>query len=188
MNMKNLVLYLLFFACASFLVPCNNGGSNAEKLYTTIGFNSNKIPSNFKRVFDEIRGQKKVGNLQVYSPTESKLIPTTAREYVASKYQNMFDEDIKIIKGFFGDEESQQIIEAGLVMFQYADDIYKNDYPKIAELIDNDAPEEGINAAIVELEATKGAELTRLRLKTMELLAPYAEKNGVKFKMMNAPF
>lgn len=186
--MKNIFLYLLLFACASSIVSCNTSGTNAEKIFTTIGLNGNKIPSNFKRAFDEICGQKRIGNLKVYSQTEKKYVGATAQQYIASNYQNMFEEDIKKIKELSGDEESQPIIDAGLAMFQYANEIYKNEYPIIAKMIDDDAPEEEINAVIAELEATKGAELKRLRVKTMDLMLPYVDKNGVEYKTMNIPF
>lgn len=183
--MRKIFFYLLLFACASSIVSCNSLSTKAEMIFTTIGLNGNKVPSNFKRAFDEIRGQKRIGNLKVYSETEKKYVPATAQEYIALNYQNMFEEDIKKTKELTADDESQPIIDAGLAMFQYADEIYKNEYPIIAKMIDDGAPDEEVNGIIAELEATKGAELERLRAKTMDLLLPYANKNKVEYKTLN---
>lgn len=186
--MKKTAIYLLLFIGAISLVACNSSTTNPEKIFKTIGLNGNKIPSNFKRAFNEIRGQKRVGNLKIHSKTENKYVSATAQDYIASNFQNMFDEDIKKIEELSADEESKPIIDAGLAMFQYADKIYKNDYPIIAKMIDDGIPDEEINAAIEQLDATKGVELERLRVKTMDLLIPYADKNGVKYKTMNIRF
>ncbi|WP_437922122.1 hypothetical protein [Sphingobacterium sp. LRF_L2] len=185
--MKKTVRYLLLFLCITS-VSCLKLETNPEKIFTTIGLNGNKIPSNFKRAFDEIRGQKKIGNLKAYSETEKKYVAATAQECIASNYQNIFEEDIKKIKALSADEESQPIIDNGLAMFQYADEIYKNEYPIIAKMIDEGIPDEEIDAAIAQLEATKGAELERLRIRTMDLLLPYADKNGVEYETINGRF
>lgn len=186
--MRQIVFYLLLFASSLSFVSCSNTGTYPEKIFGTIGLNSNKIPSNFKRAFDEIRGQKRVGNLKIYSEAEKKFIPATAQEYVTVNYQNLFEEDIRKIQALVGDDESQPIIEAGLALFVYADEIYKTDYPKMAQMIEEGVSDEEINRAIAQLEATKGIELEKLRIKTMDLLLPYADKKGVDYKTMERRF
>ena len=183
--MKSIALYL--FIAVAFFTACSGLSSNPEKLFTTIGLNSNKIPVKFKRAFDEIRGQRRIGNLKVYSPEKKDYIAANAQEYVASNYQHMFDEDIQKVKELSANEETQPIIDAALVMFQYADEVYKNDYPKIAKMIDDGVADDEVNAAIADLDATKGVELTDLREKMLDLLLPYVDKKGVEYKTLNMP-
>lgn len=180
--------YLLFFIIAFSVVSCNMSGSKPEKIFSAIGLNGNKIPRNFKRAFDEIRGQKKIGNLKIYNVEKKEMEAVSAQEYVKAHYVIFFDDDIEKIKALKGDAESQPIIDAGLETFQYADEIYKNDYPKIAKMIDDGIPDEEIDAAIEELDNTKGVELDKKYNKTMDLLLPYADKNGVKYKTYNTRF
>lgn len=186
--MKVLLSYLLFFTVVSSIVSCNFSSVKPEKIFTSIGLNGNKIPRNFKRAFDEIRGQKKIGNLKVYSTEKNDYIPATAEEYVKEHYAVLFEDDIEKIKALASDAESQPIIDAGLEMFRYADEIYKNDYPRIAQMIDEGKSDEEINAEIEKLESTKGVELGKKYSKTMDLLLPYADKNGVEYKTYNTPF
>lgn len=180
--MRQIVFYLLLFTSSLSCVSCGNTVTYPEKIFGTIGLNSSKIPSDFKRSFDEIRRQKRVGNVKIYSETEQKFIPATVQEYVSVNYQNLFEEDIKKIQELVGDDDSQPIIDAGLALFVYADEIYKKDYPRMAQMIEEGVSDEEINHAIAQLEATKGRELEKLRLKTMDLLFPYADKKGIDYK------
>ena|SRR5690554_1870440 len=187
-TMKKNLIYLLLFAFTLTAVSCNFSGTQPEKIFSTIGLNGNKIPRNFKRAFDEIRGQKKIGNLKIYNAEKNEYKTATAEEYVKSHYAILFDEDIEKIKALVSDVESQPIIDAGLEMFQYADEIYKKDYVRIAKMIDDGISDEEINAEIEKLESTKGVELDKKYNATMDLLMPYADKNGVEYKTYNTPF
>lgn len=184
--MKRLAYYFALFALV--FVSCGNSGTNPEKIFTTIGLNGNKIPSNFRRAFDEIRGQKRIGNLKIYDAKTKGYKPSTAQEYIEANYLHMFDEDMEKVKALKGDEESQPIIDAGLAMFQYADEIYKHEYPRIAKMIDDGASDEEVNDIIGQIEEVRGVKLGELRNKTMDLLLPYADKNGVEYKTMNTRF
>jgi len=183
MVMKKIIFYLLVCTCC--LASCNYLGSSPKKVFDTVGLNSNVIPTSFSNQFDEIRGQKRVGNLKVYSMEDKQFIPATALEYVTANYQNSLDPYIKKIQALKGNEESQPIIVAGLVMFQFMDDIYKNDYPIIAKMIDGGVPADEIDLAIEQLESTKGAQLNQFQMNTMDLLFPYADEHGIEYKVIN---
>lgn len=183
--MKKITRYLLLFLGFSTFFSCNSPQTNADKIFATIGLNSNKVPSSFQQSFNEILNHKKIGNLKVFSESKKEYVPASAQEFIAYRYKNIFDEDIRKVKELPADEESQPIIDAGLRMFQYAEEIYKDDYPKIARMIDEGASDEEINAVVTQLDATKGIELDRLRAKAMELLLPYADKHGVEYKTIN---
>ena len=186
--MKKLLIFSFAIICAFSVISCNFSGVKPEKIFSAIGMNGNKIPTSFKRAFDEIRGQKKIGNLKTYNAETKEYKSVTAEEYVKSHYAILFDDDIEKIKALVSDTESQPIIDAGLEMFQYADEIYKTDYVRIAKMIDDGIPDEEIDAAIEELDNTKGVELDKKYNKTMDLLLPYADKNGVKYKTYNTRF
>ena len=175
--------FLLISICTFF--SCNYLNNYPEKVFNKVGLNANKIPRSFGRAFKEIQGQKAVDRLVVYLDGKSKKASVV--EYVDYHYKSIFDDDIKDIEELKQDEETKPIIEAGLDMFRYADVIYKEDYPRIAQMIDEGYPDEEIQAAIAELDNSKGAELDEKYRKTMELLIPYADKHGVEYKTINMP-
>ena len=186
--MKKILLYLLLFASISSMISCNNMGVNPEKIFSKIGLNGNKIPRSFKSHFNEIRVHIANGTLTIVTPKNEVKKGVTATEYMLNHYPNMFDEDIKSIKELATDEESKPIVDAGLEMFLYADEIYKKDFLRIAKMIDEGKPDEEIDAAIESLDNTKGLELDKKYNKAMDLLLPYADKNGVEYKVQETRF
>ncbi|SFS34834.1 hypothetical protein [Sphingobacterium wenxiniae] len=100
----------------------------------------------------------------------------------------VFQQDIKSIQKLRTDEESEPIINLGLDMFRYAEEIYQTDFPRIAKMIDEGKPDEEIDTAIEELDNSKGVILDEKYAALMEQLLPYADKHGVKYKTFNSPF
>jgi|SRR5690554_12776 len=186
--MKRTFIFCLMIALMASITSCNLTGANPQKIFNKIGLNGNKIPRSFKQHFKEIRGQIANGSLTVVTKDNEVKRGVTATDYIEIMYVNMFENDIKGIKELASDSESQPIIDAGLEMFQYADEIYKNDFLRIAKMIDEGKPDEEIDAAIEELDYTKGLELDEKYNKVMDLLLPYADKNGVKYKIQKTHF
>lgn len=158
-----------------------------NKVFQTIALNGNKIPRDFHRAFKEIQGQKAHGNLKVIEPGTNERKDVGAVEYVGYYYSQMFESDIEKVTALKDSEEVKPIKEAALKMFRFADEIYKNDYPKIAKMIDDGQSQADIEAALDELEATKGVELHTLYEDVMGLVIPYADKHGVEYKTINMP-
>jgi|SRR5690554_721293 len=186
--MKKILILSLMIALVASVTSCNMTGANPQKIFNKIGLNGNKMPRSFKQHFKEIRGQIANGSLTVVTKDNEVKRGVTATEYIETMYIHMFEDDIKGIEELASDAEVQPIIDAGLEMFRYADEIYKKDFPRIAKMIDDGIPDEKIDAAIEELDNTKGVELDEKYAKTMDLLLPYADKNGVKYKTYNTRF
>src|SRR5690554_891496 len=186
--MKKLLIFSFAIICAFSVVSCNMSGANPQKIFDKIGLNGNKMPRSFDRHFKEIRAQMTNNSLTIVTKDNEVKKGVTATEYIETMYIHMFEDDIKGIEELASDAEVQPIIDAGLEMFRYVDEIYKKDFPRIAKMIDDGTPNEEIDAAIEELDNTKGVELDKKYNKTMDLLLPYADKNGVKYKTYNTRF
>lgn len=184
--MKKLVFYGILNVIFMFLISCNLGKSNAEKVFYAIGVNANKIPISFRTHFNEIRAQKKAGSLIIVTK-DNQTKNVNATEFVDYHYSKMFDKTFAEIKNLNPDSETKPIIDAGLDLFQYADSIYKNDFPRIAKMIDDGESDENINREIQDLDDTKGLILDEKHAKTMGLIIPYADKHGVNYKVMETP-
>ncbi|MDR7212416.1 hypothetical protein [Flavobacterium piscis] len=174
------IITLLFLS--GFIFSCNLVNDSPDSIFKLIGLNANKVPSSFGLIFKEFRLQKAKGRLQVPAADNKSRRPATCVEAVNYFYSNTFTEDIKKIKKLNKTEETKPIIEAGIELFEYAQEIHRNDFPKIAKMIDEGKSDEEIDLAAKQLDDTKGIELDKKHEKTMKLLLPYADKHGIKYK------
>lgn len=185
-SIKRSILFLML----SLLLPLNSCGLNdksyPEEVFEKVKLNSNKIPESFKKHFIEIRAHLKAGNLVIVTQ-QNEVRKINATEYVANHYVHLFDEDITDIKELKPDAETKNILAAALDMFRYADDIYKTDFPRIAKMIDDGKPDKEINAAIDELDRTKGPIMNEKYDKVHYMILPYANKHGIKYKILETP-
>lgn len=177
-----------YYLLISFFAACSLLSNNPEKVFETIALNGNKIPYRFESHFKEIIERNKVYGLQMPTGKDNvEMRKATFSEYVNYTYTKTFDEDIKKVKELQQTDETKPIIDAALEMFTYADEIYKNDFPAIAKMLDEGKSEEEVYAAIQQLEEAKGAELQDKKEKVMSLIIPYAEKHGVEYKTIELP-
>ncbi|WP_281233112.1 hypothetical protein [Flavobacterium gelatinilyticum] len=175
------IIALVFVS--TFLFSCNFfTDSSPNRVFELIGLNANKIPSSYERVFKEYYQQKQNGTLQALADDQKSMRSSTCVEAVNFFYGNTFKEDIKKIHNLSKTDETKPIIEAAIDMFEYAQEIQTNDFPKIAKMIDDGKTQEEVNQAAQQLDNTKGAEVDKKYKKVMELLLPYADKHGVEYK------
>lgn len=184
--LKNTLTCILFVLLLT-VTSCELGDkSYPEQVFEKVALNGNKIPAGFKRHFNEIRAQLKAGNLKIVT-ADNKVKNVNASEYVENHYIHMFDKDIEVLNQLKPDEETGQILKDGLEMFQYAQEIYRTDFPRIAKMIDDDMSNLEIDAAIEELDMTKGVTLAQKFNKVYDQIIPYANKHGVAYKTLEMP-
>lgn len=185
--MKRAFVISLFLMFVGAMSSCAMFGDSPDKVFQTIALNSNKIPRDFQRHFKEIRQQRAADNLVVYDQETKATRKASASEFVEYHYARMFEQDIEKVSALKDTEEVKPIKEAALEMFRYADAIYKTDFPKIAKMLDDGASDAEIDAAVEELESTKGVELHALYERVMKDVIPYADKHGVEYKTIEMP-
>lgn len=173
---------ILFFTIIISIVSCNLINDTPDQIFQTIGLNANKIPTSFERVFKEFRQHKANGTLQLPSEDGLTMKKATCVEVVRFAYENTFDEDIKRIKNLNPTKEAKPIVNAGIELFEYVDEIQSKDFLIIAKMIDEGKSDEEIDAAARKLDDTKGIMLDKKQSKMMDLLLPYADANGVEYK------
>lgn len=180
--MKIRKIFALVFV-STLLFSCNFfTDSSPNRVFELIGLNANKIPQSFERVFKEYYQQKQNGSLQALADDQKTMRSSNCVDAVNFYYGNTFKEDIKKINALSKTDETEPIIKAGIELFEYAQEVQTNDFPKIAKMIDDGKSEEEINLAAKQLDDTKGIELDKKYKKVMDLLLPYADKHGVEYK------
>jgi hypothetical protein len=185
--MKNKPTLCALIFLTILITACDLMHDSPEKIFDTIGLNGNKIPHGFHRHFKEMRQHKANGSLRILAEDNKTMKQATCEEYIAFAYKRTFEPDIENIKNLKGTDEAKPIIAAGLAMFEFADKIYKNNFPPIAKMIDEGKTDAEVDAAIDQLESTKGEELETKYKETMNLLIPYAKEHGVKYETIEMP-
>lgn len=170
------LLLLILISSCKFIKDTPN------EIFQQVGLNANKIPSSFERVFKEFRQQKANGTLQLPAEDGKSMRKATCVEVVNFAYANTFKKDIERIKDLNPDRDAEEIVKSGIDLFEYADQIQSKDFIVIAKMIDDGKSDEEIDSAARNLDDTKGIELDKKHTKVMDLLLPYADKNGVEYK------
>lgn len=170
-----------------FVTSCAMFQDSPDKVFQVVGLNSNLLPTDLSRHFKEVRQHKANGSLQMVDPETRAMKDVTAVEYFDFLYGKRFEDVIAKVSALKDSEEVTPIKNAALETFKAADAIYQTDFPPIAKMIDADAPDAEIDAAIAKLQETKGADLVKKYETTMGLLLPYAARHGVEFKTIEMP-
>lgn len=187
MKKITLLLFLAFsmISCDYFLKD------NPNKVFGVIGLNSNKIPKSFAQSFKEIRLQSQNGSLKIPKKEGNNYIMVPVKnfeEYMQYYYGKTFDKDIKAVEELKDNEEVTPMKKSAIEMFRYADEIYKKDFMELAKKLDAGATWDEIDSLVLELDKTKGIELDKKREALMSMVISYADKHGVKYKMIDTPF
>ncbi|MBE8728317.1 hypothetical protein [Flavobacterium hungaricum] len=180
MKAKTITFFLVLICISS----CNLIKDDPNEIFQQIGLNANKIPSSFERVFKEFRQQKANGTLQLPAEDGKTMRKATCVEVVNYAYANTFKKDIERIKDLNPDDDAVEIVNSGIDLFEYADQIQSKDFMIIAKMIDEGKSDEEVDKAARNLDDTKGIELDKKYTKVMNLLLPYADKKGVEYKKL----
>jgi len=172
------LIFVLFLS----VVSCNFVHDTPDYIFNIIGLNANKIPISFERVFKEFRQHKADGTLKLPSEDGKTMKNASCVEVVQFAYADTFKEDIKRIRELNPTEEAEPIVQAGIELFEYVDEIQNEDFLKIAKMIDEGKSDREVDIAAKKLDETKGIILEQKQSKVMDLLLPYADANGVEYK------
>jgi len=183
--MKNRFIYILISIFSLMLFSCKSGGVDPEETFIVVGLSLNKIPYKFSKHFYEIRAQHKNGSLTFVDKNNEVRKGVTAVEYVQNQYPDMLKKEIESIKNLHVNEETKPMQESALDLFYYTQEVYRTDMLHIAKMIDEGRSETEIDAAIEELQNTKGKIIDQKFNKTHDMIFPYADKNGIKYKTLD---
>ena len=185
--MRHNLKYLLAFLISFWMVSCTMGGVNPQKTFDVLGLSLNKIPYQFSQHFNEIRGQIKNGNLTYVAPDNSVKKGVTAVSFIENLYLNMLKKDIEAIKNLKVNEETKPMQAATLDVFMYTQEIYETDMLRIAKMIDEGKSDAKIDAAIDDLQNTKGKIMDQKFNKAYNLVFSYADTHGIEYKILEYP-
>ena len=179
--------YILFILMNLAVISCQNNGVNPQKTFKVLGLSLNKIPYKFSQHFKEIRAQYKNGSLTYVTKDNQVKKGVSAEEYVQNMYPSMFDKEIETINNLKVNDETRPMQAASLDVFNYSKEVYETDMLRIAKMIDEGKSDQEIDAAIEELQNTKGDIIDEKFNKAHDLVFPYADKNGIEYDILEYP-
>lgn len=185
--MKKIISLACMILSLFSFVACNMDGVNPKKTFDVLGISLNKIPTDFSSHFREIRGQLKNGSLSYVSKDNESKRGVSATEFVENVYSMLLKKAIEDIKNLKVDDETRPMQTATLDVFNYTQEIYTTDMIRIAKMIDEGKSDAEIDAAIEELENTKGKIRDEKFNKAHELIFAYADKHGIEYKFIKQP-
>ncbi len=171
-DMKNLISCLLLSSCYLF-VACNT--ATPEDYFETAVLNMNMIAG-----FGGAGLQRELESpsVKLVEATKDQTVPMKRKEIIDDKVQYI-EVSFQKVKQLKQTEDTKNMVQASLDLYEYVLPVYKNEYMQLAKLYDDNAPKEQIQVqeqAIYNKYFPKFSELYDNLTKEGKT---YAQKNNI---------
>jgi len=175
--MKNrLTIFFLVFIAIT-IQSCSN--DTPESYFGKTTLNVNKYSSLGAIDFQRMAESHDQNGL--YAKVNDDFVPSDSFEAHIKTYKVFnIETDIEKIKKLKPTEETKEMINASLEVFNFVKSKYKTDYIKIAKLIDDKVDKEKVDIAIQNFEEQNLGEFDKKLKILYDIAMPYAKKNGMK--------
>jgi len=166
---------------------------NPEKIFTTAwgAMNSVSYGSDFVEYFERLRRMQKDGQMYLY---KDKAFVTTNSivEYFTSDNNSAnstpqtikwYERRIQALKKLNPGRDAKPLVAAAIDLYQFMDGIHKNDFLRVAEMIDSGVPDDQVNAHLEELMLANEEEISERYSRLFELITAYGDKHGIKYSV-----
>ncbi|MFV0564870.1 MAG: hypothetical protein ACK5NB_03450 [Flavobacteriaceae bacterium] len=158
------------------LVACQ--GNTPNQVIDRAVLNANLLYVNYgKTYFEQLENLKRFDQLKYYENNQTH--PATYTQYLEKVTIPDIQGKIDKVKKLSVNNDNKKLIEASLHLFESCMDYYKNDYPEITKLYDQEQPKAVIETAISSFEEATLDEFYQLNDALNQEAKPYAEKHGV---------
>ena len=172
--MKKQITYLLLSICCVLnFISCNS--ATPEKYFTTSVLNTNLLAG--------FAGNGMLRQLE--SPSvkldekSGETVQMKSKEELENKIKSI-EETYNNVKDLKQTEETKDMLQASVSLYEFVLPVYKNDYIQLAESIDNKASAEIINSESQAIHDKYFAKYDELYKKLITIGKIYAEKNKIK--------
>ena len=165
------------FSIVFTLVLASCSAPSPKEYFTKTALNSNLVTAYYTpKFFDDVLEQKAKNRLTVFK--EKSSIPATVEEYFKDRIPDL-SQNISEIKSLKKTDDTKELLEASTAYFEQADKIFKNDYPKIAKMIDENKPQLEIQTAINKIFADNDSKMFEYENRLHKAAATYAKKHNL---------
>lgn len=173
--MKKFILQGFVFFCSLILINACNISTTPKEYFDIAVLNTNLI-ANFGGTGFSRELQSPSVKL---SENGDDTTPMKRSEVVESKTA-ITEENFKKVKSLKVTDETKDMLEASINLYEYVIPVYKNEYSELAGLYDNNAPQEQIESLTMEIFDKYYEGFTDRYSKVISTGKVYAEKNSLK--------
>jgi len=159
-----------------------------EVIFNTVwgSINTASIDTDFVEYFKRHRELHK--RLQQENFKEKKIASTssfveyfTNGKMVGGKIMEYYENRVMELKRLNPSKDSKPLLDAAIDFYGAMDNIFKNDFLHVAEMVDAGVPDEEINRYLVELTINKKAEISEKYDALFEHLTAWGDTHGIKY-------
>lgn len=163
-----------------FLQSCKMENT-PEEYFDISALNTNLFMDFGSKDFATMKQNKDANQLIAFD--EKGTFPAKSYEDHILRFKvSYLKQSIKKIEDLKPTDETKPMIDASLDLFNFVKNKYETDYIKIARLMDTKAPQETIDKAIAEMEASSFPVFEAKYKKLWDLALPYAKDHGIDVK------
>jgi len=156
-----------------------------EKIFTVAwaGMNQVSVNTDFVEYFERHRKIRQDGGLKIVKNKQIVDASSYVEYFTENKIFLWYEKRIKELKKMKPKEDAKPLVDAALDLYELMDEINKNYFPRVAEMMDENVPEEEVNVYLEELTIQKDEEISEKYGKLFDLITAYGDKHGIKYSV-----
>jgi hypothetical protein len=170
----------LIFTASCLLTACNN--ASPEKTFSIASLNCNSLygfASTYELNRDLATPQEKLMDEKTM-----KMALVTRAEMVKDKLARV-EENYEKVKSLGSSDDSKEMINASLALYEFVIPVYKKEYAELAALYDGNAAPDKIEAASKNITDKYAVEFEERYNNVVKTGKAYAEKHGIDVRQVN---
>jgi hypothetical protein len=173
-SMKKFIVFPVLIFCYSLFTSCNT--ATPENYFDIAVLNSNMIAG-----FANEGLQRELDNptVKLVEGTKDQTIPMKRKEIIDSKIQ-FIEPNLEKIKQLKQTDDTKDMLQASLALYEYVLPVYKNEYQQLAELYDEGAPGDQIQSLEQSISNKYFPKFQELFNNLVIAGKTYAEKHDIK--------
>ncbi|WP_028892974.1 hypothetical protein [Tenacibaculum sp. 47A_GOM-205m] len=180
--MKRVKSVLTIIVVCILFVSCQK--ETPQKVVEKTVLKTNLLMANYGiGYFEQLKELQKNEYLKYYD-NDGEEYAATFSQYLHKVTIPDLERSLRDIQNLEVNEDSKELINASIKLFEFCIGFYKKDYAEIAYMYDEGKTQQEINMIINEFEAKSFQEFKEKNLKLDEAAKVYAEKKGVSLKFV----
>jgi len=178
-KIKNVLTIMVAFV---LLVSCQK--ETPQKVVEKTVLKANLLTANYGiGYFEQLKELQKNEYLKYYD-NDGEEYAATFSQYLHKVTIPDLEKSLKDVQKLEVNEDSKELINASIALFEFCIGFYEKDYAEIAYMYDEGKTQQEINMLINEFEAKSFQEFKEKTLKLDEAAKIYAENKGVNLKFV----
>ncbi|RLK06543.1 hypothetical protein [Tenacibaculum discolor] len=168
-----IVVFIMFASCQK---------ETPQKVVEKTVLKANLLMANYGiGYFEQLKELQKNEYLKYYD-NDGEEYAATYSQYLHKVTIPDLERSLRDIQNLEVNEDSKELINASIELFEFCIDFYKKDYAEMAYMYDEGKSQQEINQLIKEFKAKSLEEFKEKNLELDEAAKKYAEKKGVNLK------